>query len=109
MLSLLNHYNKETKILKIPFDYNKNLDFDKNVDLSFSDVLIIIFTDNFYYKSQFNQSVDNLPKNLTHLTFGFYFNQTVDNLPKKLTHLTFGRQTPVRLAHPKIMNIFIIV
>jgi hypothetical protein len=26
-----------------------------------------------------------------------------------LTHLTFGRQTPVRLAHPKIMNIFIIV
>jgi hypothetical protein len=38
----------------------------------------------------FNQTVNNLPKNLTHLTFGFLFNQPVDNLPKTLTHLTFG-------------------
>jgi hypothetical protein len=35
--------------------------------------------------------------------------ELIDNLPENLTHLIFGRQTPVRLAHPKIMNIFIIV
>ena len=34
--------------------------------------------------------MDNLPSNLTHLTFGCYFNQEVYNLPKNLTHLTFG-------------------
>jgi hypothetical protein len=56
----------------------------------------------------FNQLVDNLPKTLTLLTFGLCFNKPVENLPQSLTHLTFGRQTPVRLAHPKIMNIFII-
>ena len=38
----------------------------------------------------FNQSVDNLPRNLTHLTFGDCFNQSVDNLPSTLTHLAFG-------------------
>ncbi len=39
---------------------------------------------------RFDKNVDNLPKNLTHLTFGMCFNQKVDRLPKKLTHLTFG-------------------
>jgi hypothetical protein len=38
----------------------------------------------------FNQQVNNLPENLTHLTFGVCFNQSVDNLPKKLSYLTFG-------------------
>jgi hypothetical protein len=38
----------------------------------------------------FNQAVDNLPKNLTHLNFGFYFNKPVHNLPKNLIHLTFN-------------------
>jgi hypothetical protein len=61
------------------------------------------------FGTEFNQSVNNLPESLICLTFGYAFNQSVDNLPKNLTHLTFGRQTPVRLAHPKIMNIFIIV
>jgi hypothetical protein len=58
---------------------------------------------------KFNQKVDNLPNNLTHLSFGYCFNKEVNNLPENLTHLSFGRQTPVRLAHPKIMNIFIII
>ncbi len=40
----------------------------------------------------FNQPVDNLPKKLTHLTFGYYFNKEVNNLPKSLTHLTFGKK-----------------
>jgi hypothetical protein len=61
------------------------------------------------FGSKFNQLVNNLPKSLKYLTFGYDFNQPVDKLPENLTHLTFGRQTPVRLAHPKIMNIFIIL
>jgi hypothetical protein len=61
------------------------------------------------FGKNFNHYVDNLPLSLTHLTFGEKFNKKVDKLPLSLTHLTFGRQTPVRLAHPKIMNIFIIV
>ncbi len=39
---------------------------------------------------EFNQSVDNLPNTVTHLTFGFHFNHSIDKLPKNLTHLTFG-------------------
>jgi hypothetical protein len=50
--------------------------------------------------------VDNLPNTLTHLTFLGCFNKPVNNLPESLTHLTLGRQTPVRLAHPKIFIIF---
>ncbi len=44
----------------------------------------IIFDDNF------NQLVENLPNNITHLTFGLHFNQLVDNLSNNITHLTFG-------------------
>jgi hypothetical protein len=67
----------------------------------------------------FNETVNNLPLSITHLSFldlfdrrGYHgdyysiFNKSVDNLPLSLTHLTFGRQTPVRLAHPKIFIIF---
>jgi hypothetical protein len=57
----------------------------------------------------FNKEVNYLPKKLSHLYFGTCFDKTVNNLPNNLSHLYFGRQTPVRLAHPKIMNIFIIV
>jgi hypothetical protein len=45
----------------------------------------------------FNQSVDNLPPNLTHLTFGdcnyFYsgkFNQPLNNLPSNLQEIFFS-------------------
>jgi hypothetical protein len=38
----------------------------------------------------FNEKVDKLPQNITHLTFGYRFNQKVDNLPQNITHLTFG-------------------
>jgi hypothetical protein len=54
----------------------------------------------------FNQPVDNLPDSLTYLYFDYCFNQKVDKLPKNLFFLSFGRQTPVRLAHPKIFIIF---
>jgi hypothetical protein len=97
---MLKYYDKETKTLTIPYKFNKELkDIPEEIETIFF---------GYYY----NKSVDNLANNLTHLTlltFGKNFNQTVNNLPKNLTHLTFGYQTPVRLAHPKIMNIFIII
>jgi hypothetical protein len=124
-MDLTQYYNKDTKTLTLPYTFNEELN---NIP---EETEIIIFSENLRKKeySKFNQLVDNLPENLTHLTFGKSFNHSVNNLPKKLTHLTFGekfnqsvdylpenlthltfgRQTPVRLAHPKIMNIFIIV
>jgi hypothetical protein len=79
------NYDEITKTLTLPFHFNKEIkDIPKETE-------IIIFSESRQYAlySEFNKPVDNLPENLT--------------------HLTFGRQTPVRLAHPKIMNIFIIV
>ena len=98
------YYNKETKTLSIPWDFDEELK-----DLQF-DTEVIIFEENRskYQYSQFNKSVDatrknfiftgapknnfvfdgdNLPQNLTHLTFGCEFNQKVNNLPATLTHL----------------------
>jgi hypothetical protein len=99
-MSLIDYYNEETKTLTIPYDFNKEL---KDIP---EETEIIIFSIDCLNFSYFDKSVDNLPNNLTHIIFGYFFNQKVDNLPKNLTHLTFGRQTPVRLAHPKIFIIF---
>jgi hypothetical protein len=77
-------YNKETKSLIISCDFNEEL---KDIP---NDTQIIIFENEEPKYLMFNQKVDNLPQNLTHLTFGFYFNQKIDNLPKNLTHLNFG-------------------
>ncbi len=108
---MIEFYNENTKTLIIPEYFNEELN-----DVT-KETKIIIFENNYdNYKnfngniiSKFNQPVNKLPEKITHLTFRCNFNQKVDNLPLSLTHLTFGRQTPVRLAHPKIMNIFIIV
>jgi hypothetical protein len=43
------------------------------------------------FGNDFNQEVSQLHKLLTHLTFGYDFNQDVSDLPKSLTHLTFDR------------------
>ena len=81
-------YDEEKRILTINYEFNKKL---KNLPL---DVKEIIFSENISYnqRSRFNQPInkDDLPQNITHLTFGSQFNQSVDNLPKKLTHLIFG-------------------
>jgi hypothetical protein len=80
-MSLIDYYNKNTKILTIPNTFNRKLnDIPKETE-------IIIFSEDDSWSGR------------------SYFNQPVNNLPETLTHLTFGRQTPVRLAHPKIMNI----
>lgn len=50
----------------------------------------IVFPDNIetlYFGDEFNQRIDNLPKNLIHLTVGKRFNQPLDNLPSKLETL----------------------
>ena len=92
------YYNKETKTLSIPWNFNEEL-----TDLPF-DTKIIIFEEDLstVQYSKFNHKVGhqgcedvncprNLPNSLTHLTFGFRFNQKVNNLPVNLTHLSLGR------------------
>jgi hypothetical protein len=82
------YYNKDTKTLTLPYDFNEEL-----IDLAIR-MQIIIFEKNYKNNqySIFNKSVNSLPNTITHLTFGYSFNQKVDNLPKDLTHLTFGRR-----------------
>jgi hypothetical protein len=84
---MISYYDINTKILIISRCFNKEL---KNIP---EETEIMIFSENYakYKYSLFNQQIDNLPENITHLTFGYSFNQPVDNLPKKLTHLTFGK------------------
>ena len=79
------YYNAKTKTLTIRFSFNEELN-DLPVDTQ-----IMIFKEDSYnvIYSEFNQLVDNLPKNLTNLTFGWKFNQSVDKLPESVTHLTF--------------------
>ena len=43
-----------------------------------------------FFGNQFNQEVNMLPQEITHITFGWHFNQKVNNLPRNITHLTFG-------------------
>ena len=40
----------------------------------------------------FNNSVDNLPNNITHLAFEYRFNQLINKLPNSLTYLKLGYQ-----------------
>ena len=104
---LKKYYNIKTKTVTLPYEFNEEL---KDLPV---DVQVIIFEENDNNKeySQFNKKVDatrknfiftgapknnvvfdgdNLPKNLTHLIFGFNFSQSVDNLPENLIHLRFG-------------------
>ena len=77
-------YNKEIKTLIIHYTFNEKLK-----DLP-EETKIIIFDEEYPNYSNFNQTVDKLPQNITHLTFGFRFNQKVDKLPQSITHLTFS-------------------
>merc|ERR1712028_108833 len=54
----------------------------------------------------FSHSVNALPRSITHLEFGCCFNQPVDRLPPGVTHITFGasfnrsvNHLPIRLTH----------
>ena len=96
-------YNKETKTLIIPYDFDEELkDLPEETEIMifegessnnysrFNQPIIIKTNFNFinYFKVDKYKSI--LPKNLTHLTFGYSFNKKVDNLPQNITHLTFG-------------------
>ena len=99
------YYNFYTKTLTLPFNFNEELkdlptdtqiiifeEDNKNQDFSQFNRLVDNLPKNLIHLTlggAFNQSVDELPTSLTHLTFGYYFNKSVDNLPKNLTHLTF--------------------
>ena len=77
-------YNRDTKTLTIFFNFNKELqNIPENTE-------IIIFEKEYLLYSKFNQKVDNLLQNITHIIFNRDFNQKVDNLPKNLTYLFFG-------------------
>ncbi len=75
---LLNVYKK---IIFSNYDLDNDL-FEKYENNNFQGLENIV--------SNFNQSIDNLPSSITHLTFSHNFNQLVDNLPSSITHLTFG-------------------
>ncbi len=79
-MKMLEYYNPQTKKLCLPSLFTKKL---YNV---LEETEIIVFSKN----SFFRKSIDNLPKNLSQLIFGYWFNQPVKNLPKNLTYLSFG-------------------
>jgi hypothetical protein len=59
------YYNKETNTLTLPYYFNEEL---CNLPLN---IKVIIFEEILYENnSKFNQSVNNLPNSITHLTFG---------------------------------------
>jgi hypothetical protein len=70
-------FDNKTKTFIISYYFNKKICyFNQNINK-------ILFKNKIEPKySRFNQKVNNLPKNLTHLTFGMLFNQKVNNSPK---------------------------
>ena len=45
-----------------------------------------------FFVSEENDNMNHIPKNVTHLTFGYDFNQflKVGVIPNNVTHLTYG-------------------
>lgn len=89
-------YNNR-KYISLDFDYNKLKKFETNFqikslydvnELPLKNIKNEIFKIIFF--KLFDDKINGLPKNVTHVTFGFYFNQKVDDLPNDITHLTFG-------------------
>ncbi len=80
----------ENHIIKIRYKINKIIinDVDELREVCKLKIRVIQIK----FSSDFDSFVntDNLPREITHLTFGDFFNQPVDNLPKSITHLTFG-------------------
>ena len=57
--------------------------------------------------SHFNESLDNLPSTITHLTLGKLYNQPLNNLPLTVTHLTIGVRVsavPQSITHLTIIE-----
>ena len=88
---LFYNYNKTTKTLTLLYNFDKDISYLlKELEDIIEEIEIINFSKRISKWSSFNNPIDNLPKKLTHLTFGYCFNLSVDYLPETLTHLTFG-------------------
>ena len=79
----INYYKNKNSYSKTTSYLSK---FDKSIDILFNYNKLNYLTLGY----SFNQSVDYLPLNLTHIIFGYLFNQTVDNLPYKIENITFS-------------------
>ena len=66
-----------------------NYQLSKGICKAYENNIFNNFNFSFSY-NRFNQEVNLLLQQLTHLTFGWNFNQEVNMLPQLLTHLTFG-------------------
>jgi hypothetical protein len=55
----------------------------------------------------FNAPLENLPRNITHLSLSRKFNQQVNGFPQTITHLTFGQEfdQPVDKLPPNITHL----
>jgi hypothetical protein len=89
-VGLPKYYDKKTGTLFIPFDFNIPLEKLDNLDPKTKIIIFSEYTSMEWYYSQFNHPINNLPKKLKKIVFGYKFNQLVNNLPKKLKYLTFG-------------------
>lgn len=73
--------------------YEKNCDFDSSQNIKFNqplDNLPINLTHLiFFNNSDFSQSLDYLPKNLKYLAIGNSYNKPLNNLPENLIYLYF--------------------
>lgn len=105
-----NWYEKQTKTLKIPCNYDnplpclplgiKIIEFLNHQSYTINNLYYSIFNQNIddlpntleklSLSDCFNLPVDHLPSSLLYLKFGYRFNQEVNFLPSSLTHLIFG-------------------
>ena len=61
------------------------------------------------FGDEFNQPIDNLPKNLTVIAVGWKFNQSTENLPSTITELSFYSNNKIKNNIPinaKFLNIY---
>lgn len=55
-----------------------------------------------HFGNKFDQSLDNLPNNLTHLSLGKFFSKSIKNIPTSITHLHLGNDfTTIKESLPK--------
>jgi hypothetical protein len=98
-MQITEYYDDESKTLLIPCFFNEKI---TNIPKK---VKKIIFQNYYIGNSRkFNQPIDNLLINLTHLThisLGDNFNQTLKNLPENLIYIKLGKYFNSEITIPK--------
>jgi hypothetical protein len=76
----------DTQIIIFEQDHNKSQrsKFNKSVNSLPNEITHLTFG------NYFDRSVNSLPANITYINCGYYFNQSVNSPPKNLTHINFG-------------------